>query len=253
MSELVQLEIAAPNVVRLVLNRPQARNAFSAQMLTELNDAISNIPSDAAAVVITAEGPAFCAGADLKERRSMTHEQTAEFLKNLNAFICRVEDLPQFTVCAIEGYCLGGGLELALACDARLANENAVFAMPEVSLGIIPGAGGPWRLPRLVGSTTALKWIATAQRFSAAEAAADGVVTLTNSPREDALALANQVAQHSKVALKHAKLAVRGADFFESREKALAYERALYMPLLDTPERQAALERFAQKKQKPQA
>ncbi len=146
------------SVAWLVLNRPDAANALSRGLVAALRAELAALAglADLTAVVLAgAEGKPFSAGADLKERLGMTLDQTRAFLDDLGALVRAIEDFPRPVIAAISGATLGGGLELALACDVRLADESATMALSEVRLGIIPGAGGTQRLSRLCGIAVA--------------------------------------------------------------------------------------------------
>jgi methylglutaconyl-CoA hydratase len=163
-------------VFALVLDRPEARNAMSVQMVDELREAIAKVGADrdARVVLLHSIGPVFCAGADLRERKTMTQPQVAAFLDALNAMVCELEDLPLPTVAVVPGPALGGGTELALGCDLRVGSKDTSFSLPETKLGIIPGAGGTQRMTKLVGMSKAMELIFTGRRVGAEEAARIG-------------------------------------------------------------------------------
>jgi enoyl-CoA hydratase/carnithine racemase len=229
------------------------RNAISRAMLAELNQHLARAAGDRAlrCVIVTGAGDkAFCAGADLKERATMSAEDVHAFHHGLRDALVAIEAAPQPFVAAINGAALGGGLELALACDLRLASEAAQLGLPEVSLGIIPGGGGTARLPRLVGVARAKDLILTARRCSAAEALAMGLVTRTAPPQrltEEAWALGEQIARNAPVSLRQAKRAVDGG-FHLPLADALALENRLYQDCLGTRDRTEALRAFAEKR-----
>ena len=202
-------------------------------------------------VVLTGAGDrAFCAGADLKERAGMTDAEVHAFHESLRAAFRAVEAAPQVFVAALNGAALGGGLELALACDLRVAAETAEVGLPEVGLGIIPGGGGTVRLPRAIGVARAKDLILTGRRVGAAEALALGLVSRVAPAgrlREAALALADEVARNAPVSLRQAKRAVDGA-FHLPLEEALAFENRMYQDCLGTRDRVEALRAFAEKR-----
>ena len=154
------------------LNRPDSMNAFNFQLLEELEHTVVRIRSDPRLRVwiITGNGRAFCAGADLKQRASLSVSEVHSFLKRLGQLCQDIETLPFPTIAAINGYALGGGLELALCFDFRIALSSAVLGLTETSLGIIPGAGGTQRLSRLIGLASAKELIFTARKISAEKA-----------------------------------------------------------------------------------
>ncbi|HUL58162.1 MAG TPA: enoyl-CoA hydratase-related protein [Anaeromyxobacteraceae bacterium] len=229
------------------------RNSISMAMLAELERLLARAATDRAlrcVVVIGAGDRAFCAGADLKERAGMSAEDVHRFHGGLRRALRAIEEAPQVFVAALNGAALGGGLELALACDLRVASDAAQLGLPEVALGIIPGGGGTQRLARLVGVARAKDLVLTARRASAAEALAMGLVSqLAPPPRlaEVALALAERVARNAPVSLRQAKRAIDGG-FHLPLEEALELENRLYQDCLRTRDRLEALAAFAGKR-----
>jgi len=163
-------------VVRL--NRPAERNSLSVATLTELDEIVSALSTrtDISTIIFTGTGDAFASGANIRELRALTPETAREFALRGQQLMQRIADAPQLTIAAINGYCMGGGLDLALACDLRVASPNAVFAHPGARLGIITGWGGTQRLPRLIGTARALEMFILARRLNAQEAYAIGLV-----------------------------------------------------------------------------
>lgn len=238
----------------LSLNRPAAKNALGRQLLRELAESLDLLRQERTTrcLIFRSLVPgAFCVGADLKERAAMTQHEAAEFVSLLRRTFTEIEALPMPTIAVIEGYALGGGAELALACDLRVADgEAAVMAFPEARLGIIPGAGGTQRLPRLVGPSKAKELIFTAQRISAPAASAMGLVDhLTEAggafPR--ALALARDIAQAAPLSLRLAKSAiVQGLDV--DMHIGLKMEESFYAQLIPSKDRLEGLRAFAEKR-----
>ena len=140
------------NVLTITLNRPERKNALNAVMTNEINYALAYAKQERSirVVVLAAEGDIFCAGADLKERSDLSVNETEKLVSKIGECFIKLESLPFITISAIKGASLGGGLELALCCDFRVAEDSAILSLPESSLGIIPGAGGTQRLPRLI-------------------------------------------------------------------------------------------------------
>jgi enoyl-CoA hydratase/carnithine racemase len=229
------------------------RNAISRAMLEELREHLARAGGDRAlrVVVLTGAGDkAFCAGADLKERAAMSAEDVHRFHEGLRRALRAVEEAPQPFVAALNGAALGGGLELALACDLRIAAETASVGLPEVSLGIIPGGGGTQRLARLVGVARAKDLVLTGRRATAAEALAMGLVTELVSPArllDAAVALAEGIARNAPVSLRQAKRAIDGG-FHLPLEEALELENRMYQDCLGTKDRTEALRAFAEKR-----
>ena len=239
--------------VWLILNRPEAANALSRALVASLRVELAALAglADVNAVVITgAQDRAFCAGADLKERLGMTLDETRAFLDELGALVQAIEDFPRPVIAAISGAALGGGLELALACDLRLADESASMAMSEVRLGIIPGAGGTQRLARLCGIAVAKELILTGRRIDSATAMRLGLVSkVVAKPdlREATLSLCSELSAAGPLALAAAKRAIDGG-FGKPMNEAMAIERACYEVVLVSQDRNEALHAFAEKR-----
>lgn len=243
-------------IAKIILNRPSVLNALNYQLLVELEEAIEQIKNNRQirAVVISGSGEkAFCVGADLKERITLTEADVKRNLNKINALFCSIEQLPQITICAINGHALGGGLELALSCDFRLAASNALLGLPETSLGIIPGAGGTQRLSRLIGETKALELIISAKKITSEEALQLGIVSkvvpqqnLNDSVEEFIASFIN----NAPIALEQAKFAVKAGSKVDL-QTGLAIERKAYEFTLSTEDRIEALKAFKEKR-KPQ-
>ena len=229
------------------------RNSLSMALLRELLEHQARAAADRSlrVVIVTGAGPrAFCAGADLKERAGMDEAAVAGFHRTIRAAFDGFEALPQPVIAAINGAAMGGGLELALACDLRVAAEGAELALPEVGLGIIPGAGGTQRLPRLIGAARAKELILTARRVPAAEALAMGLVSqVVPAAALDgaALALAERLVRNAPISLRQAKRAVDGGLSLPLPE-ALDLENELYQACVPTADRREALLAFAAKR-----
>lgn len=170
------------SVVRI--NRPAERNALSVATLQELDAAVSALTAreDIDSIVFTGTGDTFAAGADIRELSCLTAEGAVEFAARGQRLFQKIAGARQLTVAAVNGYCMGGGLDLALACDIRCAAPAAVFAHPGARLGIITGWGGTQRLPRLIGTARALEMFATAKRVGAREAYEIGLVSKVGEP-----------------------------------------------------------------------
>jgi enoyl-CoA hydratase/carnithine racemase len=206
-------------IAELALDRPEAMNAVSTQMARDLGSACAELWVDQGVrvVLITSTSPkAFCVGADLKERDSFTDADLMAQRPVARAAYGAVLNLPVPTIAVLEGFALGGGLEIALSCDLIIAGSAAVVGLPEVSVGVIPGGGGTQLLTRRIGWSRAAGMIFTARRMPATEAAALGVldeVVEAGSARDRGLELARQIAANSPVALRQAKRAMRlGSD-----------------------------------------
>ncbi|AVG24222.1 enoyl-CoA hydratase [Pontimonas salivibrio] len=201
-------------VGEIVLNRPQVHNAMDSDMHRAISTIIRDADhdDDIRVIVVRGEGPSFSSGSDLKEIRLLVGEAEQRYVeldfetKNI------VQTSKKPTIALIHGYCLGGGLELALACDIRIASEDAVFGMPEVSLGSLPGSGGLQRLPEVVGVGIATEWVLSGRRVSAQEAYQRGLVSAVHPAdelREKGLTLATQLSGQSLTSMRLAKVAMR--------------------------------------------
>jgi len=198
----------------ITLNRPEQRNALNGQMLVELNEVLDKceIEKDISVLVLTGGTKVFCAGADIKYAASLQAEgKFVLFSKQTRDIFHKIETHSKPVIAAISGFVLGGGLELALCCDLRVASENAKIGMPEVKLGAIPGAGGTQRLSRLVGPALAKELIFTGKHISADEAYRINLVN-TIAPAEEylnkAVMLANDISENAPLALQAAKTSI---------------------------------------------
>lgn len=253
MTELVHVKVSDEGIGWITLNRPEAANALSIQLLKEMSETLNHIKQNEAirVVVITGAGDkAFCAGADLKERNGMTLSQVKHVVSLIGTTIRQVEELPQPVIAAINGVAFGGGLELALACDIRIASEQAKMGLTETALGIIPGAGGTQRLPRLIGIGRAKELIYTARRLSAAEAKTYGIaehVVLHEQLFEKAQQYALEMAKNAPISLRQAKIAInRGMEV--DLASGLKIEELAYNGLLHTEDRLEGLLAFQEKR-----
>lgn len=237
----------------ITLNRPGAMNALSRALVAALAAAIRGLRGQlwVRAVVITGAGAkAFCAGADLKERRTMSLDDTRQFLVELGGALEDIARFPAPVIAAMNGVAFGGGLELALACDLRLAADGIELGLPEVRLGIIPGAGGSQRLTRVAGAAIAKELILTGRRIPAARAAELGIVTRVVAPDElgpAAERLAAEIAECGPLAVATAKRAIDDGAGLPIGE-ALALERARYETVLTSEDRNEGLAAFLEKR-----
>jgi methylglutaconyl-CoA hydratase len=238
----------------VTLARPAQRNALSRDAVLELGRAGRELGADDSVrlVVLTGEGDqAFCAGADLKERAGMSDDQVREMLSLYASELGWLDRSPFLVVAALNGAALGGGLELALACDLRVAAPHAVLGLPETSLGILPAAGGTQRLPRIVGYPRALELVLTAQRLDAARALAIGLVERIAPAGtrvvDEALSWLAPVLEGAPIAQRAALAAVRAARELPLDE-GLAFERRAYEACLTSEDRREALQAFAEKR-----
>jgi len=253
MTELVRIERRGA-VAILTIDRPERMNALSwatVQRLGELGRELASDPGVLLVVLTGAGDKAFCAGADLKERQAMTRNQVREMLDAYRTELGWLERSNFVSVAAINGAALGGGLELALTCDLRIAAPSAIFGLPETGLGIIPGAGGTQRLARLLGSSRALDLVLTGRRIDAQEALTLGLVNRVSESTEllldSTLNWLEQVAQGAPIAQRAALAAVRAAPH-SPLDQGLDFERAAYERCLDSADRDEALLALAEKR-----
>jgi enoyl-CoA hydratase/carnithine racemase len=249
--ELVRIETHGDAAI-VRLDRPQKLNALSHDLEEQLDAAIRGDAVRAArAVVVTGEGRAFCAGADVSEFVDEDPASILSYYAELGDVYERIAALPQPTIAAIHGYCLGGGLEMALACDFRVADDTAVFGLPEVAIGIVPSSGGTFRLTRAIGPARAKELILLRDRFDAREALRVGVVTEvveTGQALVRSLELAETLAALPPVAVRVAKQAI-DASAAAPREAALAIERLAYAALAQTHDADEAARAFVEKRE----
>lgn len=237
----------------ITLNRPKSMNALNSQLLRELDCAISDIASDEGikVVILTGNEKFFAAGADIAEIDTIENSADAHrFLHLVQGVINRIEDLEKPVIAAVCGLALGGGFELALACDMRLVAENAIFALPEIKLSLIPGGGGTQRLPRLIGTGMAKELMFTGNTIDAHEAfrigAANKVYPL-DSVMDEAKKIALKIAGHSREALKAAKLAINGGMNMDVKS-GIAYEARCFEVLFSTEDRKEGVKAFIEKR-----
>jgi enoyl-CoA hydratase/carnithine racemase len=238
----------------ITLDRPDRMNALSRELLMALGRAARDAIADAEvrALVLTGAGnKAFCAGADLKERRGMTEDEVREQLSRYRHEIGILDTSPKPVVAAINGVALGGGLELALACDLRVGVPSAVLGLPETTLAIIPAAGGTQRLPRIVGEARAKEMILLGRRLAADEALAWGLLNRVSPAGvpvlDDALAFIEPILNGAPIAQRSALLAIE-ASYEVSLARGLELEHVHYDACLRSADRRIALEAFAEKK-----
>jgi enoyl-CoA hydratase/carnithine racemase len=232
------VEVAREGEVAILwLNRPEKLNAISGEVERALHEALaSDDVATSGAVVVAGEGRAFSAGADISEFEGRSPEDVLRYYRETGGVYEELAALPQPTIAAIHGYCLGGALELALALDFRIADETAVFGFPEVSLGILPSSGGLHRATRLLGPARAKELFLLAERFGADDARRAGVVTEVveeGKSLERALEVAARLAALPREAVAVTKQAIEAVSA-SPREAALLIERLAYAALAQT-------------------
>ncbi|MDA1475137.1 enoyl-CoA hydratase [Bacillus changyiensis] len=244
------------SIATLTLNRPHAANSLSTSLLEELHRHLNSIKSNSAirSVIITGTGEkVFCAGADLKERAHMNHGETKQTVSLIQDVIKEIEELPQPVIASLNGSALGGGLELALACDIRIAANHIELGLPETTLAIIPGAGGTQRLPRLIGRGKAKEMIFTGNRLRAKDAKdlqlVEYVVPLQEL-KEKTENIAQKIAENGPIAVRQAKFAInKGLEI--DLATGLSIEQKAYELTIPTNDRTEGLKAFLEKR-KPQ-
>ncbi|WP_100010851.1 enoyl-CoA hydratase [Lentibacillus sediminis] len=250
---LVQVTRVGEHIAVITLNRPQAANAMSLALLEELEEAFSNAAEDPTiycAILTGAGEKAFCAGADLKERKGMSDKEVIKAVRQIGNVAAAAENLPVPLIAAINGAAFGGGLELALACDIRIARIDAKMGLTETSLAIIPGAGGTQRLPRLIGIGQAKRLIFSAKPVDAAEALRLGLVEQLSEREtllEEAIKLAETIAANGPIALRQAKIAIN-QGMQTDIHTGLSIEHLSYKETIPTTDRQEGLAAFKEKR-----
>ncbi|MBF0227388.1 MAG: enoyl-CoA hydratase/isomerase family protein [Desulfobacterales bacterium] len=241
------------NIAILTLNRPEVMNSFNFELLQSLKEKIESFKyrPDLRVIIITGSGEkAFCSGADLKERATLSQEKVKEFIFTIRALFTSIEFLNKPTIAAVNGVALGGGTELALACDIRIASKTSSLGLTETRLAIIPGAGGTQRLPRLIGIGKAKELIFTGKRVGSDEALNIGLVNKVCEPSElinECKQMAEMICETGPIAIEQAKYAINygmGVDI----NTGLAIESNAYWVTIPTEDRLEGLKAFKEKR-----
>ncbi|WP_373504981.1 enoyl-CoA hydratase [Aestuariivirga sp.] len=234
----------------VILNRPKALNALNQKLIEELNEALVGFETDPAigCTVITGSEKAFAAGADVKEMAEKTYVDVyvGKFLEGWS----KLSEARKPVIAAVSGFCLGGGCELAMMCDFIIASDTAKFGLPEVTLGIMPGAGGTQRLPRLLGKAKAMDMILTGRMMDAAEAERSGLVARVVAPDkllDEALAAAEKIATYSRPIVMMAKETVNRAEE-TSLSEGVRFERRLFLSMFATEDQKEGMKAFIEKR-----
>lgn len=234
----------------VTLNRPEAMNAFNFTMTRELMDALEAFDNDDAvgAMIVTGNQKAFAAGADIKQMADKTMQEMSES-DSIGQF-GRIRAIRKPVIAAVSGWALGGGCEVAMSCDMVIASETARFGQPEITIGVIPGAGGTQRLPRAVGKAIAMEMVLNNRTLSAAEALGFGLINRIvpiEAYLDEALKLAEEVASRAPVAIRSAKKMVNQA-FERSLEDGLSEEKREFYNLFTTEDQKEGMRAFAEKR-----
>ncbi|HEY1407831.1 MAG TPA: enoyl-CoA hydratase-related protein [Promineifilum sp.] len=232
------------------LNRPKARNALNRELMTELMDALTAYDRDPSVgcLVVAGDERAFAAGADIKEMATAT--PTSMMTNSFIDLWDRLRAIGKPIIAAVSGFALGGGCELAMACDMIVASETAQFGQPEINLGVIPGAGGTQRMTRAVGKAVAMEMVLNARFLPAAEAMRYGLVNRVYPVEvylEEAIRLAGEIAERAPVAVRLAKEAVN-AVFEMPLRAGLEHERRLFYLLFSTADQKEGMDAFVNKR-----
>lgn len=236
------------------INNPSSRNALSSEFIKELRETIEQTRQDNSircAILRSSTPGIFCAGADLKARLAMTNQETEDLVVNLRKTFDDFYNLPFPTIASIDGAALGGGLELSLACDIRVASYESLVGLPETALAIIPGAGGTQRLARVIGVAKAKELIFTAQRLKAPEALELGILNYVESDYDAAyekcLELAKKILRNGPLGVRAAKAAIN-AGIETDIKTGLEIERANYTKVAYSNDRIEGLKSFVEKR-----
>lgn len=253
MPTTIQFEVKKKHIGIITLHRPEAANAMSRSLLQSLCQQINMIHEDPdiRVVIVTGAGTkAFCAGADLKERKTMNDHEVIDTVKLIGKTVNELENMAIPTIAAINGVAFGGGLELALGCDIRIASNDTRLGLTETSLGIIPGAGGTQRLSRIVSTGQAKKLIFTAQPIDSEEAKSIGLLEEVVDDVDllpTVMEWAELIASNAPIAMKLAKQAINNGVELSLKE-GLALEHTYYQQTIDTADRLEGLQAFAEKR-----
>jgi enoyl-CoA hydratase len=247
----IKLEIKDA-IATITMCRPEAMNALNAKVLGELKEIIAQLRDDpnVRAVIITGEGPAFVAGADIKTMLAANLSEVEEFTRFGQGVMDDIEKLNKPVIAAINGFALGGGLELALACDIRLASTESRMGFPEVGLGIFPGFGGTQRATRLIGKGHASELIFTGKHITAEEALGTGLVNRVLPPNQllnEARALAKRIASQGPVAVAQAKTAINQA-LQTGLDDGLSFELEAVMKAFGTQDQKEGMTAFLERR-----
>lgn len=240
-------------IALLTLNSPQTMNALTTSLLAEMSAVFDEIEADddIVAVIVTGAGKSFIAGGDISAMKNMSPEEAMRYSETVTTTCGKMSSSKKIYIAAINGYALGGGSEFALACDMRIASENAKFGFPEVTLGVIPGGAGTQRLSRLVGTGKAKELILTAATIKADKALIIGLVNKIVPGEEllnEAYAMAKKLLKAGPVALGYAKECIDRSEEI-SLSAGIAYEREKFGRCFATADREEGMSAFIEKRE----
>ena len=240
------------SVCTLAVSAPKSLNALNSNILEEMDDFLSNLSPGIRALIITGDGDkAFVAGADISEMASLNAEEGERFGAAGAKVFRKIETLPIPVIAAVNGFALGGGCELALACDIRIASNKAKFGQPEVGLGIIPGFSGTYRLTKIVGMGHAKEMIYTGRAIKADEALRIGLVNAVHAPEElmkEAARLAHRIVKNAPIAIRYAKQCIN-EEYDLPAEDAIAYESRMFGKCFATRDQKEGMSAFLEKRE----
>lgn len=240
-------------VAHVTLNREEALNLLNTELIQRLHDVVRDIshnPQVGVVIISGAGNRAFCAGTDVKEAAFQSPPKLVKMAGQFGELLRALEDLHQPTIAAINGFAFGSGFELALACDLRIAVGQTLLGLPDTKLGIIPGAGGTQRLPRLIGESRALELILTAKRITALEAHQYGIlnkVVSNNKLEEEADQLAGEILANGPIAVQQAKFTVKNG-LKTDLQTGLKLEKIGFLKTVATADREIGLKAFLEKR-----
>ncbi len=237
----------------ITINRPDAMNSLNEEVLNELSEAVDKAQADETVkcVIITGAGRAFVAGADIAGMQPLNREQGYEWGRLGQQVFRKIETLKKPVIAAVNGFALGGGCELAMACDIRIAGEKAKFGQPEVGLGITPGYSGTQRLPRLVGKGKAMELILTGEIINAEEACRIGLVNKVVPQEElmdNALSMAEKIGRNAPIAVSYSKKAINKGMEASDMENAILVEAELFGSCFATEDQKEGMKAFLEKR-----
>ena len=237
-------------VVTLTIASPATLNALNSTILTELDAFVDALDVNRTRVlVITGEGKAFVAGADISEMAHLSEEEGLVFGQKGSRVFRKIEDLPFPVIAAVNGFALGGGCELAMACDIRIASKKARFGQPEVGLGIIPGFSGTYRLTKIVGMGMAKELIFSARAIKADEALRIGLVNAVYEPQDlmkEAMRLAHRIVKNAPIAVRYAKECIN-EEYDLPADEAIAFESRMFGKCFATKDQKEGMTAFLTK------
>lgn len=247
MTSLIEHEVLAPHLHRLWLNRPERKNALNTALLCELAGRVEALAAEGARVILVqgCDGN-FAAGADIDEIATLSPQEA--LVDARVAAWKRLRECPLPLIAVVEGYCLGGGMELLLTCDFAIAHPDAKFGLPEVKLGLMPGAGGTQILPRVVGTRRAARMVLTGDMFDTETMRDWGIVTdLADDPAALAEKIAGKIAANAPFAIRQAKSSLKQAQE-SGLEAGMKYERQAFSLLASTADRTEGIAAFREKR-----